>query len=343
MNKKFLIYMFFAGIISLFSSCEKDGDKVEMMHSPIVPSITSLPDLTLTRNNGTNILEFKGTPVDPGFNASANYFLEAAKAGTKFADAVVIANSVQDASIKISVSDLNGIMLKKLPADQVSSVDFRIRAVLVVDAGTGAVGTTSSPLVYYSDITTADVTVYGLPRLDLMVGNAATGKIESALGDGNYTGFVKLDKTKAFTLKDPDAGTVYGDNGGALKIDGTAITPADNGWHRLTVDTEALTYKTEAYQIGLVGSATPNGWDSPDQKMDYDAATGTWKITLTLKDGDIKFRLNDGWAWNMGGTPNNLTHDGANIAVTAGNYTITLTITNPTQGSETGTYTIVKN
>ena len=91
--------------------------------------------------------------------------------------------------------------------------------------------------------------------------------------------------------------------------------------------------------IGLVGSATPNGWDSPDQKMDYDAVTGTWKKTLTLVAGEFKFRLNDAWVWNLGGTTDNLTQGGNNIAVTAGNYTISLTIINGT----TGTYKIVKN
>lgn len=327
----------------MFTACEKDGDKVVMKSSPAAPAITTMPDLTLSRATGSNMLEFVITAVDPGFNASANYFVEAAVAGTNFADPVVVLTSPLPGSLKISVSDLNGILLKKIPADQVSSVDFRVRSVLIVDAGTGAVGTSSNPLVYSSDAKTVNVTVYGLPRLDLIVGTNVTGKIESALGDGKYTGFVKLDKTKPFTLKDPDTQVVYGASGAALAVNGAAITPAENGWHRLTVDTEARTFKTEAYQIGLVGSATPNGWDSPDQKMDYDAATGTWKITLNLVNGDIKFRLNDGWAWNMGGTPDKLTHDGANIPVTAGNYTITLTITNPVQGSETGTFTIVKN
>ena len=91
--------------------------------------------------------------------------------------------------------------------------------------------------------------------------------------------------------------------------------------------------------IGLIGSATSNGWNSPDSKMDYDAKTGTWVITTNLLDGEIKFRLNDGWAWNLGGTTDNLTQGGANIAVSAGNYTISLTIINGT----TGTYKIVKN
>lgn len=342
MNKSF-IYFLLTLFLGFLSSCEKDETRVIMTENPTAPSLAELPGLTLSRVNGTSILEFKGTPVNPGFNASAKYFLEAAKAGTEFADPLVLITSVQDTSMKISVSELNSLLLKKFPADQTSSVDFRIRSVMVVDAGTGALGTSAQPLVYTSGVKTADVTIYGLPRLDLFFNNAITGKIESPLGDGKYTGLVKLDKSKPFTLKDPDTNKSYGDNGGALKENGSAITPGDNGWHRLTVDTKAMTYKTEAYMIGLVGSATPNNWDAPDSKMDYDAATDTWKITIDLKDGDIKFRLNDGWAWNLGGTKDNLTHNGSNIPVTAGNYTITLTITNPTAGSETGTFTIVKN
>jgi PKD repeat protein len=92
-----------------------------------------------------------------------------------------------------------------------------------------------------------------------------------------------------------------------------------------------------------VGSATVNDWNTPDTKMDYDYATATWKVTTTLKDGEIKFRKNDGWSWNLGGTADKLEHNGSNIAVTAGNYTITLTITNETAGSETGTFKMVKN
>lgn len=97
--------------------------------------------------------------------------------------------------------------------------------------------------------------------------------------------------------------------------------------------------------IGLIGSATPNGWNTPDQKMDYDSKTGTWSITLNLVDGHVKFRLNDGWAWNLGGPLDGLTVDGPDIPVSAGNYTIVLTITNPNavKGEVGGTCTIKKN
>ena len=342
MNKKIVLYISFIGLIGLLFSCEKDEDQIFMLDTPVAPTLINVPDLTLERSNGSNTLEFTGTPVDPGFQASANYFLQAAEAGTDFADPLTIISDIQVNSLKIKVSDLNGILLKKFPADVATSVDLRIRAVLVVDAGTGAPGTSADPFEYFSETKTVSVTPYGLPRLDL-INSGTDQKIESALGDGSYAGFVKLDATMPFTLLDPDTDTQYGTDGSALAVDGNPFAVDASGWYQMSADVNAMTYSMNAYMIGLVGSATPNGWDTPDQKMDYDAQTGTWYITIDLVDGDIKFRLNDGWAWNLGGTTDNLVHNGDNIPVTAGNYTITLTITNAAAGSETGTYTIVKN
>lgn len=323
MKKNSIIYLTFIGLIGLLSSCEKDGTNVVISDPVVKPTIVTMPNLTLLRANGSSTLKFVGAPVDPGFVASVTYYLEACASGNKFVNVIPIVSASQDTAMKITVSDLNGILLKKFLADQASQVDFRIRAVLVRDAGTGV-----PVLSYASDAKTAAVTIYGLPSLNL-TNSGLTQKIESAAGDGKYFGLVKLDITKPFLLTDPDFGTIYGGANGVLAVNGAGITPAANGWYMLSADTKGLTYKMDAYMIGLVGSATPNKWDSPDQKMDYDAATGTWKITINLIDGEIKFRLNDGWAWNLGGTTDKLTVDGGNLAVTAGNYTIVLTITNP--------------
>lgn len=347
MKKNLLIYLTFIGLAVLLAGCEKDGEIITMVSSPVAPTLTTVPDLTLQRTSGNDVLEFVGTAVDPGFAASATYYLEACAAGTDFADPVTVWSGTQSKSMKITVSDLNGILLKKFPADASTSMDFRLRAVLVVDAGTGAPGTGTSPFSYKSAVKNANVTLYGLPRLDL-VGSGMAQKVESALGDGKFTGLVKLDVAQPFTLLDPDSNASYGASGAALAVDGAGIIPPANGWHRLNVDVNALTYDISAYMIGLVGSATPNGWDSPDQKMDYDAATGTWSITLDLVEGEMKFRLNDAWAWNVGYRPGgtdltDLFHNGDNIKVTAGNYTITLTITQPNGPNEAGSCTVVKN
>ena len=81
--------------------------------------------------------------------------------------------------------------------------------------------------------------------------------------------------------------------------------------------------------MGLIGGAIPGtGWDS-DRDMTFDATTGTYSITLDLNAGEIKFRANDNWDFNLG--DNNNPNDGRpevggnNIKIdAAGNYTITL-------------------
>jgi hypothetical protein len=347
MKKNLLIYLTFIGLGLFLAGCENDGEMVKMLSNPVAPVLTTIPDLTLERTDGNEVLEFVGTPVDPGFQASATYYIDAAAAGTAFADPITIWTGNQCTSMKITVSDLNGVLIKKFPTDATTSLDFRLRATLVVDAGTGSPGTGSNPFAYASALKTASATLYGLPRLDL-VGSGMAQKIESALGDGKYTGLVKLNTANAFTLNDPDAGTNYGGAAGTLSVNGPAIVPERTGWERMNVDVSAQTYEISEYRIGLIGSATPNGWDSPDQPMEYNPATGTWSITVTLVEGEMKFRLNNGWAWNLGYRPGgtdltDLFHNGDNIKVTPGNYTITLTITQPNGPDEAGSCTIVKN
>lgn len=68
----------------------------------------------------------------------------------------------------------------------------------------------------------------------------------------------------------------------------------------------------------------PDGWNS-DQAMTYNKAERCWEIkNLSLTNGTIKFRANNDWAINWGGTAGNLTQSGDNIAVSAGTYDIKL-------------------
>lgn len=340
MKNKILLYLAFIGMIGFLSGCEKDEVKVVLSDNPVAPTLTTVPSsLTLIRANGNDTLEFEGTPVDPGFQASATYFLEACVHGNNFADVMQLYSGINVDLIRISISDLNGMFLKGIPADQVTNVDFRLRAELVVDAGTGAPGTSSKPFSYPSAIVSKDVTPYGLPRLDL-IGSGVTQKIESALGDGKYIGFVKLDATMPFTLKNPDTNVNYGDNSGALAVDGVAFVPLTTGWYKLTVDVNELTYTLKAFNVGMIGSATPNGWSAPDSKMVYNPASGLWEITLDLVVGSYKFRINDSWedGINLGygdddhadyKTLSNLWNSGGSKDIPlaeAGNYTVKLSV-----------------
>jgi hypothetical protein len=77
---------------------------------------------------------------------------------------------------------------------------------------------------------------------------------------------------------------------------------------------------------GIIGSATPTGWDS-DTNLDYDLASKTYSITMNMVVGAFKFRLDDSWSTNFGSssaTGGSLVANGPDIPISvAGRYRIT--------------------
>ncbi len=92
-----------------------------------------------------------------------------------------------------------------------------------------------------------------------------------------------------------------------------------------------------AQSIGIIGSATPDGWDS-DTDMTQDAVDpNIWTINIDLTTGEAKFRQDDDWAVNWGASdfPTGIgEQDGSNIPVPGGNYDVTF-------NSSTGEYSFV--
>ena len=292
MNKKIYLYLAFIGFIGLLLSCEKDETKAVLLDNPIAPTIQSTPDLVLKRANGVNVLEFKGTPVDPGFQTSATYYLEACAKGNNFQDATLILSDKQDLSMKITVAELDGILLKKFPADQVSSIDFRIRSVLSLSSGTGT-------YEYSSATKSVDVTTYGPPTLALTVAGKLQGVV-SAADDKIYTGWIYTDGT-AFQFTNKDDGKKYGgilpkgdvtcpltENGPAIALEAGAYNMTAN------INSGAMSLKIADVTIGIIGDAV-GGWDN-DTKMVYNFTDHTWNITKTVTAGGIKFRTHNSWA-----------------------------------------------
>lgn len=177
----------------------------------------------------------------------------------------------------------------------------------------------------------------------------------SVLGKTDYEGFVWLDGDYKFIA--PDANGVFdwgnldwGDDGtstGTLVSDGESNCVASTaGYYLVKADTEALTYSIEETNWGVIGNATPGGWDT-DTNMVYDATSGTWSVTLdltaqTAPDNGLKFRANDDWSLNIGDNDadGSMEFDGQNIGISVdGNYTVTLDLSNP----RAYTYSIVLN
>lgn len=189
------------------------------------------------------------------------------------------------------------------------------------------VNTAVNPMTY-----TAIATVWGV------IGDATPN------GWGGQTDMTYIPNSLVFSLAAHLTGTVatpkyikfrgtsdwsvnYGAPAGSNSLvaggDNIAITIEDD--YAITLDlSHPQQYTYSANRWGIIGNATPDGWNS-DQNMTWDAVNHVFTATIVLTTGEIKFRANDDWGVNFGGSLTNLTQGGDNIAVgTAGTYVITL-------------------
>lgn len=120
-------------------------------------------------------------------------------------------------------------------------------------------------------------------------------------------------------------GTINDDGLSGTLIDdgGSGNVLAEPGFYRAEVNLADMTYQlTPISGIGIIGPAQAGGW-SEDTDLTYNPETKAWEGTVELAADEFKFRANDDWAINWGGTADNLVQDGANLKITeAGSYFI---------------------
>lgn len=149
-----------------------------------------------------------------------------------------------------------------------------------------------------------------------------------------FTGFMYLNQNGFKFTTAPDwSGTGYGANFDTAPDAANIVITEPAGYYQVDVDLSEKTYTlTPITSIGIIGSASPNGWDS-DVDMTYvpynkdtKEVNGYWEVkNITLSAGKIKFRANDGWDISWGGELDHLTtKNGGNITVEAGTYDIKL-------------------
>ena len=143
----------------------------------------------------------------------------------------------------------------------------------------------------------------------------------------NFKGYMYLNQKGFKFCSQPNwDGTNYGGAFFGESEDNIMMTQ-EAGFYQVDVDLSAKTYTLTPFTIGIIGSATPKGWDG-DTEMTYNPEERCWEIKgVELSDGEMKFRANDDWALSWGGELDNLTtQNGPNIAVAAGTYDIKLYI-----------------
>ncbi|HSM48177.1 MAG TPA: SusF/SusE family outer membrane protein, partial [Draconibacterium sp.] len=168
-------------------------------------------------------------------------------------------------------------------------------------------------------------------------------QLASVNSDNNYEGYIYFSKEGdeyKFTAG-PNWDVNWGDNDadGTLEPNGANIKAPAAGLYKINVNLNDFLVTSVKTEWGVIGDATPNGWDS-DTNMDFDPASKEWKIIIELKKGSFKFRANDGWDINLGdnGANGTLEYGGDNIAIAeAGKYEIKIKL-----GTPYYTYTVEK-
>lgn len=170
------------------------------------------------------------------------------------------------------------------------------------------------------------------------------GAIEQPLycadGNGTYVGFFYAQDadwsggmgafkfTGAFNNWDNGnygTGTINDDglSGTLINDGGSGNVLATPGFYRAEVNLANMTYSlTPISGIGIIGPAQAGGWDV-DTDLAYNPETKAWEGTFELAADEFKFRANDNWDINWGGTADNLEQNGANLKIEeAGTYFI---------------------
>ena len=343
-----LALLLFAGV-----SCENDDQTIATPNGgpELITPLDGSAYVLLPENATNEATTLVWNHADYDVQTEVNYDVEVALAGTDFTT-IIPAGSTTSRFMVWTVEALNAVALEAgLIPYTAGDLDVRIKSSLG----------SNDDLPSYSNVITLTVTPYTteLPKL-AVAGNhqgwspgTAPRIAASGFGQTDFEGYVWLDGEFKFVAQSADGtfnfppagGPDYGDNGdfsGILAETGESNCTAIAGYYRVRANTGAITaqnldgmtYSTTAVSWGIIGAATPTGWDS-DTDLTYNPTTKKLEIaSIALVPGNFKFRGNN--AWNNGfdlGTVNadgylvdggDLTFSGA-----AGNYKVILDLSNP--------------
>jgi hypothetical protein len=314
-------------------SCEKDEQRLVVIPGavPVLSASTATPALKL-EDASKEAVKFTWTAADFNYPAGVTYTLQLAKKGTDFKETVDF-NAGAALSKTYTVADLNTALLRLgISAGSLGQLDVRVKAAVSTKVATLTSGTAAISATPY-------LVIIQYPSLYVPGGYQGWSpdkapKIASVKDNKVYEGYVNFGDASEFKFTDaPNWNNgIFGDQG-----DGTTkkiVSPGNNfkvpsgGYYLLKADLNDKSWDAVKTSWGLIGSGTPGGWGG-DTDMVYDAATGTWSLTVNLTADEIKFRANDDWGINFGDTKADglLEYGGDNIKVpVAGNYTVTLNL-----------------
>lgn len=351
---KSLIALFALVAVSCSVEDVQDRPVIDGVDAPVLTAPAAGAAYVLTPANADAQAErFTWNSANYGGDVEVTYTVEIDSKGNSFKTPQELATVKSANQVSVSVAKLNGAALT-LKATPFAAGDFEVRV-------KSAVATN----IMYSNIVGIVVTPYTTetPKLWIPGGyqnasgygadwtpSSAPMLMAEGYGKTAFDGYVYFAAASEFLLtpasnfdnkytKGTTAGTLIYNGSDNLKIDAA-------GYYRIKADTDPakLTYSATKVTWGIIGNATPGGWDA-DTPMTYDPATKKWTVIAVLTaqaapDNGLKFRANGNWDLNYGDTGANgtLEEGGTNIGTSAGTYLITLDLSSP----RNYTYTMVK-
>lgn len=305
--KKILSFLII--IVVLVSGCNKDAELTVLQ--PIsfdkAPT-TSTGDVVITEDNANSILlKIDWDAVVYPIDAPVEYYLQFTKvsdtASWKFLKELEVGADILSTSL--TGGGLN-TMADRLGLDPSTENPVAIRVKSYVDR------------YAYSPLTVVNITpfevVIDLPSLwvpgDYQGWDPATApRLVSDNDDGIYEGYIYIPAGGTLEFKitaqkgwEP---TAYGDGGGGVLVESNNstddyFTAPSEGYYLFDVDLNTMTYLLMKTEWGLIGAATPGGWDE-DTEMNFDPETQVWSVTTNmLFNGSFKFRANKAWQLDFG-------------------------------------------
>lgn len=330
------------GLLGIFClaliSCEKSENRLISDVSPAGTLNSTKTTLDLSMADGDKpalVLNFTRAEVK-GVIIPVESIIQFDAKGKNFANPVEYIQKSN--SFSPTVNEINALMLKLgLKIGETGMIEVRLQSKPAANAVTYSNVITLSGIPYK-----ASSWIYA-PGAYQNWNPATADSLISSTSNGIYEGIINFPDTKLeFKITaNKNWSTEYGDAGNnSFNLSGDNFSVLKAGIKKVIINMNTRKWEvSDAKTWSLIGSATPKGWDGDTDLKFINDGTETHTLTLDLLAGEFKIRYGHDWAVNVGGAVNDFTLNGGNVAVAAGNYSITL---NVTKTDDTGKPTAVK-
>lgn len=257
---------------------------------------------------------FVWTPADFGQGVIVSYTVEIDSLGQDFDTPYELGSTNGTTNLAVSHQIMNnGVLEVGGEPDVVTALEVRVKAFV-------------GGQTIYSDAVEISVTPYQgiIPLQNLYIVGDATEFGWNNNNNNNalfrdatnqfkfyYTGYFAVGGFKVLSSLGswhPQYGTTGAGVLGVSNPDGSNeagnIQVTTAGYYTFEMDIQQMTYSMTAFDattspsfasVGIIGAATPGGWDADTDMTATAANPHIWKGTLQVNVGPVKFRANDSW------------------------------------------------